>query len=317
VRLRSRGCGIGRRGGDETRCLRDIATVASGKRRDLLTPLHGPEKGGPLRCFVCAGAWHAAHRRRRRVVIRAIKAFTDGGGSWEDIDKLKITAMGHGFGFGLDPLGYMAESATTADETILLTSEILADALRLVHPDVHPPERQELAKRVTQQLLALQPFVFPAEKPKPIVPRDDGASRVTPIWRGKNSPVVEPLRKYPCTECAARLATPSTIGGTGKSWRSSTPSARQSASRQCRHGESHARPAGKNFEASARTPSIAQPRVGSAPIERRSRSAPMKAAATSGLSRDTLARSRRDVDIREAPLGFKRGLLIEPQPFQE
>jgi hypothetical protein len=175
------------------------------KRRALLTPLHGPAKGGPLRCFVCAGEWHAEHGRKRkmgRVVIRAIQAFTDGGGSWEDVDKLKITAMGKGFVFGVDPLGYMAESVTTADETILLTSEILAETLRLTHPDAHPPERQGLASRVTQQLLALQPFVFPAVKPKPIVPPDE-ASRVTPLWQGPNNPAREPLRRYPCVECAS------------------------------------------------------------------------------------------------------------------
>ena len=174
------------------------------KRRALLSPLHGPEKGGPLRCYVCAGAWHAEHGRRRkmgRVVIRAILAFTDGGGSWDDVDKLKITAMGHGFFSGVDPLGYLAESATNADETILLTSEILADALRLVHPDAHPPERQGLASRVTQQLLALQPFVFPAAKPKPL----DEASRVTPLWEGPKSSAGEPLRRYPCAECASAV----------------------------------------------------------------------------------------------------------------
>lgn len=171
----------------------------------VLTPLHGPEKGGPLRCYVCAGAWQAEHGRKRRmgrVVIRAIKAFTDGGGSWDDVDKLKITAAGHGLFEGFDPLGYMAETAAMADETVLLTSELLADALRLTHPDAHPPERQEIANRVTQQLLALQPFVFPAVKPEPPVPPDK-ASHVTPSWQVPNRTAVEPLRRYPCTECAS------------------------------------------------------------------------------------------------------------------
>jgi hypothetical protein len=177
-------------------------TCAGCERRAVLAPLHGPEKGGPLRCYVCAGAWHAEHGRRRkmgRVVIRAIQAFADGGGSWDDVDKLKITAMGHDYFPGVDPLGYMAESATNADETILLTSEILAHALRLVHPDAHPPERQELASRVTQQLLALQPFVFPAPKPKPVAPDE----RVTPLWRGPDSTAAKPLRRYPCPERAS------------------------------------------------------------------------------------------------------------------
>jgi hypothetical protein len=93
-------------------------------RLALLAPLHGPEKGGPLRCFVCAGAWHAEHGRKRktgRVVIRAIKAFMDARGSVADAEKLKLTAIlrdsAFGLGGELDPLGYMAETAATADET--------------------------------------------------------------------------------------------------------------------------------------------------------------------------------------------------------
>jgi hypothetical protein len=181
------------------------------QRRAVLTPLHGPEKGGPLRCYVCAGAWQAEHGRRRktgRVVIRALQAFMDAGGSLADVDKLKFTAIGQGLDFGadslLDPLGYMAETAATADETVLMTSELLGDALRLVHPDVHPPERRELANRVTQQLLALQPFVFPAVKPKPIVAPDE-AWRVTPLRQDQDSTAVEPLRRYPCAECASDI----------------------------------------------------------------------------------------------------------------
>jgi hypothetical protein len=44
-----------------------------------------------------------------RVVIRAIKAFVDGGGSWSDVDKLKQTAqlgdLGQAYGVVVDPLG--------------------------------------------------------------------------------------------------------------------------------------------------------------------------------------------------------------------
>jgi hypothetical protein len=187
------------------------------QRRALLMPLHGPDKGGPLRCFVCAGQWQAQHGRRRkmgRVVIRAIRAYVDGGGSWDDVRKLKDTALMGGDTFGIrdawgsvvDPLGYMAETAETANETVLLTSEVLADALRLVHPDVHPLERRELANRVTQQLLTLQPFVFPAIKPKPIVSSDvDEASCVTPLRQSHLRSSVEPLRRYPCADCASTI----------------------------------------------------------------------------------------------------------------
>jgi hypothetical protein len=178
------------------------------QRRTLLSPLHGPEKGGPLRCYVCSGEWHAAHGRRRqmgRVVIRAMRVYIDSGGSWDDIEKLKVTAHLGDFAQDLvvDPLGYMAETATTADQTVLLTSETLADALRLTHPDVHPPERRELANHVTRQLLALQPFVFPTMKPKPVTPFDPPRNTSGKV-SGAN--LKEPSRsRYPCADCASTV----------------------------------------------------------------------------------------------------------------
>ena len=135
-----------------------------------LIPLHGG-KGGPLRCPICAGKWNAEHGRRRRtgrIVIRAMNAFFEAGGAYGDIDKLKLSTGGSALEY--DPLGYMRDVASFNDADIELTSELLADTLRLTHPDCHPPERQELAHRVTQGLLALQPFVFPATKPKPQEP---------------------------------------------------------------------------------------------------------------------------------------------------
>ena len=146
-------------------------------------PLHG-ERGGPLFCPPCCGAWHGEHGKRRkygRIVIKAIRAYLDhGGGSYMDIDKLKTSATAARLGgiFEasanakrlLDPLGYGADSigAEVGD----ITAELLQDTLQLTHPDRHPPERQELAKRVTAELLALKPFVFPApKKPEPVAPR--------------------------------------------------------------------------------------------------------------------------------------------------
>jgi hypothetical protein len=103
----------------------------------------------------------------------------------------------------LDPLGYMAETAKTADETILLTAEILVETLRLTHPDAHPPERQELANRVTGQLLALQPFVFPAVKPKPVVPYQQSRNASDKVSsRNLNEP---PGSRYPCADCASTV----------------------------------------------------------------------------------------------------------------
>jgi len=176
-------------------------------RRTMLAPLHGPEKGGPLRCFVCAGAWHAEHglkRRTGRVAIRALAAFMDAGGSMDDVGKLKMTALAKDMGFlgeeVLDPLGYMAETVQTAKETILLTSELLVEALRLTHPDVHPPERRDLANRVTQQLLELQPFTFPAVvRPPPPPPPPRNASTAGPQAHYQKD--VTP--RYPCADCAS------------------------------------------------------------------------------------------------------------------
>jgi hypothetical protein len=169
-------------------------------KHDYLMPLHG-DKGGPGCCLLCMGAWHAEHGRRirlGRIVIRAIAAYLDGGGKWEDLDKLKLSAGTSGL-IDLDPLGYMADTAGTAGEIVELTSELLADAIRLVHPDLHPPERRELAKRVTQGLLALQPFVFPAPKPEPAIvhssePRNGSSSGPELTRRGAVT--------YPCKECA-------------------------------------------------------------------------------------------------------------------
>jgi hypothetical protein len=121
-----------------------------------------------LLCPICAGKWQAEHGRRRRagrIVIRALTAFEEAGGNPADMEKLRITALGKDL-FEIDPLGYLAGVANTADEVIELTSELLDDAIRLSHPDCHPPERQDLARCTTQKLLALKPFTFPAPQPK-------------------------------------------------------------------------------------------------------------------------------------------------------
>ena len=167
-------------------------------KHSYVTPLHG-DKGGPPCCLLCAGEWHAKHGRRirlGRIVIRAMNAYQDGGGDWRDLDKLKLSAMGTDF--GLDPLGYLADTAAATGEVIELTSELLADAIQLVHPDQHPPERQELAHRVTQGLLALQPFVFPAPKPEPApVPSSERHGSFEGCSETHKKAVT-----YPCKNCA-------------------------------------------------------------------------------------------------------------------
>ena len=162
----------------------------------LLLPLHG-DKGGPEFCPICAGKWHAEHTRRRkwgRIIIKAMKFYEREGGSWQDFDKMKIAAIAEGW--GIDPLGYGPD--TIGSEVGDITAELLADTIQLTHPDKHPPERRDLAKRVTQELLALKPFVFPAPKEKPTpMPRDGKSKR-------RRAPIKEPSQTpaYPCSECA-------------------------------------------------------------------------------------------------------------------
>jgi hypothetical protein len=156
-----------------------------------LLPLHGP-KGGPLRCFKCAGEWNAKYGRRRkagRVVIKAMKAFAAAGGSWSDYDKLKIAAGG--FSLALAP--WMAD--TLGAEVGDITSELLTEAIELTHPDRHPAELKEKAQRVTQELLALRPFVFPAPKPEPLAENDRRSKQTHDDLNKPSQPA------YPCEDC--------------------------------------------------------------------------------------------------------------------
>ncbi len=126
-----------------------------------VTPLHG-DKGGPLFCPLCAGAWHAEHTKRRkwgRIIVKAMEAYGREGGKWTDFDKLKLAAAGYDI--------LHLEADTLGAEIGDITTELLDDTIKLTHPDRHPPEHRELAQRVTSELLALRPFVFPAPKPEP------------------------------------------------------------------------------------------------------------------------------------------------------
>jgi hypothetical protein len=170
----------------------------------FLIPLHGP-KGGPLRCPLCVGKWNAEHGRRSRlgrVVIRAIKAYLDDGGTLKELDELRDAASFAGSRLGFDPTGGLA--AGLADhEAVDMTSELLADAIRLAHPDFHPPERRDLAHRTTQGLLALQPFVFAAPKPKPMPKIKPDAAQPTSDTKPSESfkDVLESINTYPCQDC--------------------------------------------------------------------------------------------------------------------
>jgi hypothetical protein len=174
--------------------------ICKNQTQQIVTPLHG-DHGGPLVCPICCGKWHAEHGRKRRagrVVIRAIKAFIEAGGKLNDVTNLAYSTLHGWYGFDIDPLGYMAGAINTDGEAVDLSLELLEDAVRLAHPDCHPPERHELAKSVTQGLLELKPFVFPAQKPKVVeLKTHNGFSKLS---RGNFK---EPLQKqtYPCNEC--------------------------------------------------------------------------------------------------------------------
>jgi hypothetical protein len=156
-------------------------------------PLHG-ERGGPLFCFMCAGAWHAEHGRKRRagrVVVKALRAYEEAGGSiyGKDFNELKLAAGG---------MFVIYESDTAGADFRDLTSELLAAAIALTHPDKHPPERKAEANRVTQELQALKPFVFPAPEPEPPKPppKRDGCLKESTDYLSKPS-----HQPYPCEDC--------------------------------------------------------------------------------------------------------------------
>ena len=159
-------------------------------------PLHG-EKGGPMFCIQCAMKWHGKHGRKRklgRVVVKAIQLFFNAGGLPSDVKKLELRALEADLGWG----HLLGIPDTIGRDVGDITSELLRDTLRLTHPDHHPPERRDLATRVTRELRALEPCVFPAPKPEPIV-----SSEPAPTRPGRRTPDPVPSTKpaYPCELC--------------------------------------------------------------------------------------------------------------------
>jgi hypothetical protein len=166
-------------------------------KHEYVMPLHG-DRGGPLFCILCAGAWNAEHgrlRRARRIVIKALKAYQKAGGRLfgKDFDQLMLAAGGL-----FVPVGYEAEAAGAADFSDL-TTELLDATVALTHPDKHPLERKAEANRVTRELLALRSFVFPApqpDPPRPQPPKSDASSKEPTGDFNKPSPP-----PYPCEDC--------------------------------------------------------------------------------------------------------------------
>jgi hypothetical protein len=162
-------------------------------QHNYVVPLHG-ERGGALCCLPCAGKWNAEHTRRRRaerVVVKALKGYFAAGGKLHghDFDKLKFAAAG---------MSFSDDKLDTGADFSDLTSELLDATIALTHPDRHPPERQDEANRVTQELLALKPFVFPAVKPEPPKPKDENDA----CSKSHRDDFKQPSQPaYPCDDC--------------------------------------------------------------------------------------------------------------------
>jgi hypothetical protein len=167
-----------------------------GESNRYIGPLHGA-KGGPRWCLACGATWYGKYGARRkagRVAMRAMMAFLKVGGKTKELDRLKLRAECKNC--GLDGLFDEGMETFCDGDVPDLTSELLEDTLRLTHPDLHPPERQALAKRVTAALLEFKPFVFPAPPPAPV--SDAAPSR----WR--HDPLPSPATTapvYPCELC--------------------------------------------------------------------------------------------------------------------
>jgi hypothetical protein len=131
----------------------------------MVGPLHG-DRGGPIVCVNCGlqifAKLRAAREQRQKFI--------------------------GGLGFG---------PASAADTELSL--ELLEEALRLTHPDRHPPERAASAHRVTAQLLALRPHV----KPRAVAtPTRDASVVVAPR---DTREAVTPRETFPCAACRETL----------------------------------------------------------------------------------------------------------------
>ena len=142
------------------------------------------------------------------MVIKAMQMYFKAGGRIDHINKFSLHAFAMGNNiFGLGALGgldqefrhLVAGLKATNGDVGELTTELLRDTLRLAHPDLHPPERRELATRVTRELRALEPYVFPAPKPREPVFRAAPAATAA----HEPTPAAEPssIPPYPCQAC--------------------------------------------------------------------------------------------------------------------
>ena len=189
----------------------------------FLLPLHG-EMSGPLRRPICIGKWDAEHgprRRARRMLIKALRAYEAVGGRifGPDFNVLKLAASG----------AFRGDAAVSDADFKDLTAELLTAAMALTPPDRHPAERKAEAQRVTQELVALKPFVFPAPKPEPPKPRDACSNQQRDAFNKPSQP------DYPCEDCRdtvpSSIATPAKRNGT-RNRKKNTSSRDRSAKRK-------------------------------------------------------------------------------------
>ena len=75
----------------------DLGECTKCGKQSYVIPLHS-DRGGPLFCPICVGAWNAEYTKRRkwgRIIVKAMKAYEREGGRWHDFDKLKLVAAGY------------------------------------------------------------------------------------------------------------------------------------------------------------------------------------------------------------------------------
>ena len=150
-------------------------------KRTLVGPLHG-EKGGAITCIPCGIEVHAEIRRSQRR------------------EKLRNRL----FQAELNSLKRKDEEMFAAEDELSL--ELLQDTLRLVHPDRHPPEREEMARRVMQELLALKPFVLPKAKPRDVSPIVAPRANCPSVTRPATTELLARYH-YPCEVCKHTVPT--------------------------------------------------------------------------------------------------------------
>ncbi len=177
-----------------------MGTCAKCGCNGYVMPMHG-EKGGPLMCPMCMGAENARQANKAkaaRLLFRAVDMYFKNGGKNAEVDfivnagalaRLNGGALLQGIGVKMD--GAAPE----------LTKELLLQTIQLTHPDRHPPERQDMAREVTQKLTAMQPFVLPEEKerhtpkrPSPVPPKPSPLSNV-----------MKEVVAYPCADCRGHV----------------------------------------------------------------------------------------------------------------